>query len=47
MVEGIPEVKLVGNMHGDETAGCEILLRFAWDLCRRYKNKQVIMYVFS
>eukprot|EP00873_Tetraselmis_striata_P002266 jgi/Tetstr1/422530/TSEL_013340.t1 len=30
------EVKLVGSMHGDESAACEMLLRLAWDLCRRY-----------
>lgn len=37
---GVPKVKLVGNMHGDEVAGCEVLLRLAWDLCRRYRNPQ-------
>mmetsp|Transcript_11196 Transcript_11196/g.31754 ORF Transcript_11196/g.31754 Transcript_11196/m.31754 type:complete len:151 (-) Transcript_11196:1368-1820(-) len=38
LTAGVPEVKLVGNMHGDETAACETLLRLAWDLCRRYAN---------
>ena len=35
---GTPEVKLVGNMHGDEAAGCEMLLRLSWDLCRLYNT---------
>lgn len=34
------DVQLIGNMHGDETASAEILLRFAWDLCRRYGQSE-------
>jgi len=34
----IPEVKLTANMHGDERAGKELLLRLAWELCRRYET---------
>mmetsp|Transcript_10951 Transcript_10951/g.27679 ORF Transcript_10951/g.27679 Transcript_10951/m.27679 type:complete len:354 (-) Transcript_10951:897-1958(-) len=33
-------VQLIGAMHGDEAASCEILLRFAWDLCRRYGHSE-------
>lgn len=36
----IPVVKLAANMHGDERAGTEVLLRFAWDLCRRFAAKE-------
>lgn len=35
-------VQLIGAMHGDEAASCEILLRFAWDLCRRYGHSEVL-----
>lgn len=34
---GIPEVKYLANMHGNEVAGREILLHFVRYLCKNYK----------
>lgn len=33
-----PELKYVANMHGDETVGHEMLIRFAHDLLEKYQN---------
>ncbi|KNC87793.1 hypothetical protein SARC_00051 [Sphaeroforma arctica JP610] len=36
---GIPQMKYVGNMHGDELLGRELLIILAEDLCEKYMSK--------
>eukprot|EP01134_Creolimax_fragrantissima_P001558 CFRG1558T1 len=36
---GIPQMKYVGNMHGDELLGRELLLLLAEEICKKYNDK--------
>ncbi|ESP04631.1 hypothetical protein LOTGIDRAFT_52083, partial [Lottia gigantea] len=45
---GEPEFKYVGNMHGNEVVGREILLAFMEELCRRYtEGDEQIQYLIN
>ncbi|CAI2728003.1 unnamed protein product [Schistosoma spindalis] len=41
-VPGVPEVKIVGNMHGNEAIGRELILRLAYLLCMNYGSDEFI-----
>ncbi|VDQ04113.1 unnamed protein product [Trichobilharzia regenti] len=41
-VPGVPEVKLVGNMHGNEAIGRELIMRLAYLLCLNYGSNEFI-----
>ncbi|VDP69829.1 unnamed protein product [Schistosoma curassoni] len=41
-VPGVPEVKIVGNMHGNEAIGRELILRLAYLLCINYGSDEFI-----
>ena len=38
----IPEVLLVGSLHGDEVVGYEVLLQLAYHLCENYKKDFIV-----
>lgn len=39
---GKPEVMFVGNMHGNEVIGCEILLNLIEYMCRNYGKDALV-----
>lgn len=41
----VPEVLLVGSLHGDEVVGYEILLQLAYHLCENYGKDFIITQV--
>ncbi|KAH8876890.1 Carboxypeptidase D [Schistosoma japonicum] len=41
-VPGVPEVKVVGNMHGNEAIGRELIIRLAYLLCMNYGSDEFI-----
>ncbi|CAH8546479.1 unnamed protein product [Schistosoma rodhaini] len=41
-VPGVPEVKFVGNMHGNEAIGRELILRLAYLLCMNYGSDEFV-----
>ena len=41
----VPEVLLVGSLHGDEVVGYEILLQLAYHLCENYGKDYIITQV--
>ena len=38
----VPEVLLVGSLHGDEVVGYEVLLQLTYHLCENYKKDFII-----
>ncbi len=46
-VEARPRILLVGNMHGDETVGREMLIHFAQDLVHQYAQDEKIKHILD
>ena len=37
-VEGKPEVRFIGGIHGNHVVGKELLVQLLWSLCSRYND---------